>query len=94
MATIIHLPCRNPATSKKPLGSKGKVLRYPVRYPMPKEGLVLAKPEFIAPYGTTEPKERPKSDFKKSFLALSPEERDAALERVGKLQKAGLVPKG
>jgi len=33
------------------------------------------------------------SDFEKSFLALSPEERVAVLERVGKLQKAGLVPK-
>lgn len=90
--TIIHLPERKPATSKKPSGSKGKVLRFHVPYLPPREGLTLAKPAPMPPYGTPS-KKKPISDFERSYLALSPEERIEVLERVGKLQEAGLVPK-
>ena len=39
----------------------------------------------------SEPRERPKSDFEKLYLELSPEERHEALRYVEKLQKAGLI---
>ena len=84
MATIIHLRDRKPAKTKMPSGSIGKVLRFLVPYLPPREGLRLAKPESIAPYGTPESKERPRSDFEKSYLALPPERRAAILKDVGK----------
>jgi len=97
MATIIHLPGRKPAKTKRPSGSKGKVLRYPVRYPMPKEGLVLAKPEFIAPYGTPENSKKIPSrgssskDLRELIEQLSQEQIEAGLREVGQMQKEGLL---
>jgi hypothetical protein len=62
MATIIHLSSQKPIIPKRPSGSKGKVLRFPVRYLAPEECLGLGKPESIVQYGNPESKKEPLSE--------------------------------